>query len=657
MNKFLLLQLIFLLFIFVGCQKEEVESRIYPRINTLKITDITTDGATFNAEVLSLGVNDIIEYGFFWDTIPNFNYQTSYRVKIKEFLGKEKFKCTINESLLKGITYYVRSYVYTNGYIVVGDDEEFVSKGSMAPQINSFYPKNGSWGDTITIAGERFNPNNNDVYLGSLRTKVVYNSDALLKVIVPSETNEIEVKIILKTPDYTVSSDDAFNYFVPIVESFSPQDGTFGDVVFINGDFSQGSQGVTSVLFRGVESDVISSSPFLLQVKVPDQINDPILNICVSINGNVACSNESFALNSPVIESVSNTEVHIGDNVFINGQNFNPLKNNNIVQVDGFRAEILSASNQFLEIEIPDEVFVDREVNITVETARQMNEWNESIHIVDEWLNKGNIPDYGYSTSAVFNFEYQQFGYTAFNDDNTIVMYKYDPSKNSWHNISTFPGYFRYKMTAFVIGGYAYIGGYYGREFWRYDIENNSWQQIEDFPLDSQAMTSFAANDEGYVICTTQQEDNFWKYSTEDDVWSKLEDFKPDNTWNAYADISFAHAGKGYVLTKDGSTRTDEFWEYEPYSKTWNRLADQIDDLFYKDRSAFVIGDYAYLLPDAYYPNCYKYSFTSNNWTLVGNADGRHQAVCFTIDDVAYVGGGHNFANSLKDFWEFKPNQ
>ncbi|MCG8582818.1 MAG: IPT/TIG domain-containing protein, partial [Bacteroidales bacterium] len=632
------------------------ESQEYPRIKTLEVSNITPEGATFYADILSMGTNPIIEYGFLWDTVPNLFYNESEIVRFNEKRGTGTYSYRSEGPLIKDKMYFVKSFAKTDEFTIYGTTVRFMSNGSLPPEINAFEPGIANWGDTISVKGKRFNSKNNNVFFGELPGKVTLDSDSLLKVIVPSKENEEQVKIIIKTHDHEVSSTDYFTYRKPVINSFSPQSGSFGDeVTIIGSDFIANE--TLRVTFNEQVSDIIEASDQKIIVQIPPAANQKELQLCVSVNAIKEYAQDLFIVDPPLLENVSDTEVKIGQTIYLEGQNFNSINTNNKVFFNEEHATPVNATNNKLEVIIPDGVYDSRDVTVRIQTAEQEHELSSQIRIMDNWLNKGNIPDYGYSTSAVYNFSHQQYGYCAFSSNNTIVTYRYDPSVNKWQETGTFPGPYRSQMTAFVIGDYAYIGGFNDtQDFWKYDILNNTWEQVADFPRINEGMTSFVINEIGYVVCTRVKENNFWKYSVDTDSWEQLDDFVPDDVWRGYADISFSHGNKGYILTSNGTTGADELWEYSATTGSFNRLADQIDNLFYRNRSVFVIDNDAYLLPDAYYPYFCKYNITTNRWSVTGNTDGRHNSVCFTINGAAYIGGGHNFSHSLKDFWEYMPN-
>jgi hypothetical protein len=56
----------FLCLILGDCEEEKAVPREYPRLNTLPVRNITKEGATFSADLYSLGNETINEFGFVW---------------------------------------------------------------------------------------------------------------------------------------------------------------------------------------------------------------------------------------------------------------------------------------------------------------------------------------------------------------------------------------------------------------------------------------------------------------------------------------------------------------------------------------------------------------------------------------------------------------
>ncbi len=642
----------------MGCQKEVIDSKEYPRVSTLGVTNINSEGATFNGEVLSSGNTSIIEQGFLWDTTAVLRDNSKNKILLEDVNNTGRFKYRMSGSLNKNQKYYVKAFSKAQEYLVFGDVVSFLSKGSKPVQITSFNPSVGSWGDTISIKGQRLNGIDYTVYFGNLQAEILSSSDSIMKVIVPSKLNEKRVKILIESQDDTISSVEYFNYRSPEVSGISALNGTFNDELIITGRNLCGYDAYNvKVYFNETAATVIEVSSNMLKTTVPSGVTKNELQVCVMVDGSKDCYNELFQLAAPVIENVIDDHVFIGQTLGIEGQNFNPLPEQNVVLIDGKDAEVIEASANYLEIVIPDGIYINRDASVSMTLSTQRYVYDGTVYIADLWLKKGSIPDNGYNTSAVFNFSYGGFGYTAFNTESgKVLMYKYSPQLNEWQEEGYFPEDKRSKMVAFVIDQFAYVGGGNDNEvFWKYDILNKTWERISDFPKTGVSrMTSFAIYGIGY-ICTGEQTDNFWRYDPTSDQWEQLGDFIPEENWSARADLSFVIDNKGYIMTWNGNSGVDQLWQYNPLTNMWIKKANQKEYQFYSGRCVFALGQEAYLIPGAYDAICYKYSSIYNRWSAVKYLDGRQQAVCFTIDDVAYVGGGHNFSTSLSDFNEFKP--
>ena len=116
--------LIFLLGLLVKCDEDEVTSRDYPRLRTLQVTDVSTEGVQFNAEIILRGDSEIISYGFVWGENENPTKESSNLVSANN-LDSDKFSQKILSILNNSKTYYVRSFVETHDYLVYGRNESF----------------------------------------------------------------------------------------------------------------------------------------------------------------------------------------------------------------------------------------------------------------------------------------------------------------------------------------------------------------------------------------------------------------------------------------------------------------------------------------------------------------------------------------------------
>jgi hypothetical protein len=112
------------------CHEEPFsEPRDYPVIRTLSVSNINSSGATFNAEFLNLGTNDIKVFGFAWDiNIPGIEYSDTIIINEKPKI--QKYSVRIDNGLGSGLKYKVTAFACTNNYLIYGNVQEFNSLGS-----------------------------------------------------------------------------------------------------------------------------------------------------------------------------------------------------------------------------------------------------------------------------------------------------------------------------------------------------------------------------------------------------------------------------------------------------------------------------------------------------------------------------------------------
>ena len=211
--------IVFLLFIiFYSCKKDAVpEPTDYPFVILSEVNNITSDGATFNANITNLGNQKILDYGFAWNDStakPTIN-------SIIKSLGNNpslgKFSYKVNSDLEKGKTFNVRAYIKTDKFIVYSNISSFISEGCLPPVITKFYPDSGSAGRIITIIGKNFSSrlNNNKVYFGTNLANVVKaNSDTLL-VQSPNTSQSLSVKIELEVAKQKITTSSYFKLIYP----------------------------------------------------------------------------------------------------------------------------------------------------------------------------------------------------------------------------------------------------------------------------------------------------------------------------------------------------------------------------------------------------------------------------------------------------------
>lgn len=118
--------LLSILALLVQCNNDEVTSRVFPRLKTLPVTEITEEGVRFNAEFIFRGDFEIQRYGFAWGERSDPGIHGDSLAVRTDNIQTNTFSEVIDSDLKVGETYHVRAFVETADFIVYGANEQFV---------------------------------------------------------------------------------------------------------------------------------------------------------------------------------------------------------------------------------------------------------------------------------------------------------------------------------------------------------------------------------------------------------------------------------------------------------------------------------------------------------------------------------------------------
>lgn len=339
-----------------GCEKEEPSPRVHPKIRTLEVAEISTDGARFSGRIEKQGSEEIIEWGFVWSNnngkldLDNADYYLE-----KYTPGSEVLMNDIRSTLVEKETYYIKFFARTASRLVYGNIVTFESMGSRGPEIHDFDPKSGSIGQEITIHGSGFSNRveGNTVKLDTVKTVILAVSDSLLKVLVPANLSTKSSKISVEVAGKTMVSTSNFELNGPEITSFFPKSGTTGDTVIIEGRNLSANGVETVVKFNGFIANNIINSDEKLCVVVPEISNSDKCQIRVETGKVFTISPEFFNLTIPIIISTLPTIAKHQNKIIVNGSNFSVIPGANKVIIDQLECHVISASKTQLEIMIP----------------------------------------------------------------------------------------------------------------------------------------------------------------------------------------------------------------------------------------------------------------------------------------------------------------
>lgn len=270
-----------------------------------------------------------------------------------------------------------------------------------------------------------------------------------------------------------------------------------------------------------------------------------------------------------------------------------------------------------------------------------------------EWTSAADLPGLGRHHPATFSID--GFGYVATGSTSsasTNDFFRYDPGTNGWTVLPSFPGPARSYAYARAHDGKGYLGFGSGaalyKDLWEYDPDTGQWTPLASCPGPGRQHPAFVITDNGKIFVgagNTQFQNlkDWWEYDIATNVWVQRADLpgpprhhpyhfnigndayvcfghgasiyndvyrwsQDTNSWTTMnpfpgearvAGTEFSYAGKGYVLSGEGSDHVQlgrgEFWEYDPLGDSWTRLTDHPGSGRWAPGS-FLIGDTVYFL-------------------------------------------------------------
>jgi len=648
--------LILFLCLLVKCKKDDVTGRPYPRINTLPVTEITHEGAKFSAEIIFRGDFEIINYGFVWGEIEDANVNSSDRIIFGENIQSDNFSAYISTTLKEKVRYNVKSFIQTKDYTVYGENIQFTSLGSGAPEITSVYPSAANFCDTIFIRGTNFSfiKEQNSLKFGAINTEVISASDTLIKAFVPDSMNSPDFRVSVSIFGNEALSKESITIIKPEILQISPENVVIGETISIVGDNFTKSANTNIVLINGIKVRAFATSCNELRAIIP--VTNAPLEVLVS--NFTSLESEVFHINllEPIINDLNPDAAFIGNQVVINGQNFGYLDDGIMIKVDTLTAGIVSHSNTSIVIKVPNGIYNKRLTNVTAFILSR-SICSKEFTILNPWLRKLDIPTLQNRNASV-GFSFGGFGYVGLGASNPD-FWRYDPQDNSWSRVADFPGPPRWGASSFVIGECAYVGGGtdasgYLPDFWKYDIMNNTWEQISNFPVSISGATGLSTEEKGYIV-TRNNTNNFWTYDPVSDVWSQMPDLNTITSGaKGISDAGFALNNKLYIFASGNSTGLHQLYEFDLNSSLWTRKADMVDWGIKTGAIGFSFKDKGYISVAG---NFYEYDPANNSWKNVAVLPGnRSEGVAFVIKDQIYWGAGINSTgSSYHDFWEYDP--
>jgi N-acetylneuraminic acid mutarotase len=345
------------IFILSKCQKENARPRSYPRVNTMAVSNITEKGATFNAEIYSLGSEAIINHGFAWGvgSQPAVNYYNKILLGPYETTGT--YSAEVFTTLKKDVNYTVRPFLQTAEHIVYGIPVTFKSLGSGAPVIYGFKPDSAAWMDTLVVRGKHFSwiKQENIVKFNNVNCNTIASTDTTLSILVDYYLTDLKSVLSVELAgNVTVYIKDTLKLKPPLITDFYPKKARWNDTIYIKGrslktiSYKPGNY----VKLGGFNCPYIRSfGDSTISVKVPDEITTVSNSMTMLLNGFNLFGKDQFQLLSPYF-TFSPVEGTWGNTLSLTGM-FNTIASRNSVYFDDVQATILWNSASLLKVQVP----------------------------------------------------------------------------------------------------------------------------------------------------------------------------------------------------------------------------------------------------------------------------------------------------------------
>ncbi|MRS05353.1 hypothetical protein EG832_19395, partial [bacterium] len=338
------------------CEDDPVP-RDYPRVRTLEVINISSDGATFEAEVYDKGNAPVSEHGFAWAlSLSNIEYGNT--VLLGSLDTTSRFSANISSSLIKDKRYYVAAFVKSGEYTVYGNVVEFDSQGSHGPEITGFSPERAICGDTIMVRGRFFSTTRgqNIVMFGNITATVCDPvSDTLLYVLVPfniSESdNHISVEISGSSTTYTEKD---LIIDLPQIESISPAQARWGDTITLSFRYLKK---IDNIQFFMGQTKMVTAESYdgrTVSTIVPNEAIMPVMDLAVYAIDTRFTFSGRFTLLPPLINHIYPDIASWSDTITLYGV-FNTDKLLTKVLFGNIAGKIVSVTRDSIKVIVPNE--------------------------------------------------------------------------------------------------------------------------------------------------------------------------------------------------------------------------------------------------------------------------------------------------------------
>lgn len=253
----------------VSCEDTRMGEKDYPYLTMDKV-DVLTDGAIFQAKVMSLGDQHIQSYGFVWNENDRTGFENWFRKELTGSPDIGTFNATVNIDVQKDQRYFVRPFITTDEKTVYGPPSEFTGKGSRTASVVDYFPKAGFDGTLIRMRGKYFSSKkeNLSVFVDDNRAEIIRSGEDSLVFTIPvsPSTGWVPIRIVSSGEEIVIVN--AFEINGPEIYGSSVTEGFPGDTITLSGK-NLTHYGTPSLRFNGIEAEIIEAGEELITAAIP----------------------------------------------------------------------------------------------------------------------------------------------------------------------------------------------------------------------------------------------------------------------------------------------------------------------------------------------------------------------------------------------------
>jgi N-acetylneuraminic acid mutarotase len=516
-------------------------------------------------------------------TGKNFSYIQSNNKVSFDGIQAIKIKAT-QDTLLVKVPGNLNSLSSSVSVSILGNKSSGSNPFSLiAPEINDFYDKTGTYRSHVTITGKNFleNPSTLKVYFDKFRATVLDIAEQKITVVVPDSLDKRQCNIKVRMNNLIVYSNDQFQLTPLSLIEFTPKTAVTGSILILTGNNFSIIPGNNIVTIGGLKASVTKASFNSLEVKLPLQDIGYYLSrnskINIEVSGENHDYNETLLINdkwfrhkdAPLdfigsFSAVVNNKAYLGINSNKGFWAYDPVKDE-FSKLADFPGTPRGAGNGFA---IGNKIYF----GTGYPPGGNFKDFWEYNILSDHWSQKSDFA--GTSRGGATAFSINGTGYLGAGLQTQMHVYnhpfddfwKYNSLTDIWSRIPSFVGSDSSSgegMTgalSVVVGNTAYIGmggnnnaeSVVRQRWFAYNSLTNSWARLTNFPKLNQGAMGF--NFKGVPYVRTVNSD-FYAFNSSTNSWEiVVTNLLPNNIHGIGFSIgNIAYIGIGAAL-----------WEYDP---------------------------------------------------------------------------------------------